>query len=278
MEMNAKEELELFEALKLKSQIDETDCENFLKKFENELADNIDRFAFILHLVMIQNGFTNDNSKSINKTSSFIMFAYNNYINNHPRAELKLDTNISLVANLMRNINKITIQIFFKRFKSNLIVFTKTQIDSLFSNHQSKLNVKALYRLINEFKDSVQNPLKVFLLKESDFDELLKDKSVIYLPSEILLNIIVEYLDIKSIMKLSATCKYFNDFIVNKSAGRVVFTRQIEQIPPAVLHLWKQLVLRDFPNKKYLAKEDNMHATNWYSYRRIRARLRLAPA
>ena len=51
--MNANEELELFKTLKLKTQIDEIDCENFLKHVNKHQANQFEKISSQKYIIII---------------------------------------------------------------------------------------------------------------------------------------------------------------------------------------------------------------------------------
>ena len=176
-----------FERLKLKIEFDEDDFTSLFEKYSNLAKGNFEQFILVIHLVMLQNGFKCKN-EPINKSTGFTILTYDSYTNVHPRVEIDLEqTKVKVVANLMKSINKMTIQVFYKNFKSLVQEFNKIQIDSSINTTTSKAYPQTLNKLINQFKDSILSPLKCFILKDKDLNELLIGKSIMYLPLEIIL-------------------------------------------------------------------------------------------
>jgi hypothetical protein len=263
---------EYFNYLKYKLDLDDNDISIAFEKYNSLIDCNNDRFVILIHLIMLQNGFmytSSDCATSIflTKHKYFSQLNYNFYKFN--KIEIKFETNIKIIINFMSNINRLTIQAFFKNYSTlNIFYVNKKQIDSCLASTESenKCN-EELRSLIIEFKNLILNPLKLYFY-ETYNRGLLIGKSIIYLPNEILLKI-VKYLDIKSIVNLSRMCKLFRSLTFEKNlikSDRRILAKSVSLIPDTIQScnlLWKHFLKRDFKKDFDKTMETNNDSCNF---------------
>lgn len=250
-----------FNYLKHKYDINEQDINLGIEKYKNfiqkqEQQQNVciyNRLAILIHLIMLQNGFKylsiDDNTakSTINliQHKHFMQLNYNYYNQNdnyHKNREIKFDSSIKIIVNVISSVNRFTIQAFYKNYKTtDVLMLNQKQLDACFSDYASPTT--SILGIIIDFKNLVLNRLKqhiyetTYLTSKSNIDTLLTNINIIYIPNELLIKI-TRYLDLKSALNLSITNKLFYKFILDNSFSS------------SCNYLWKHYLKRDFTQRQ----------------------------
>ena len=245
-----------FPTLQFKTELDEKDIQYAFLIYKEHIESSSDCFVILIHLIMLQNGFFNstnnhDDTQFLIKNKFFSKLCYNSY--KRHKHEVKFDSSLKIVINFMSSVNRIDVQAFLPDYKSdNIFAISQKVVDSDLS--VKGINFKNINDAIINFKDSIVSPLKLFVYERFYHDQL-SGKSLIYLPNEILLNII-KYLDIKSIMKLSEASKLFRNLICDKNLIQsTIYFSNNQSLSASTLssnYLWKYLTKRDFAKHNLL--------------------------
>ena len=265
---------EEFQYLKLKLDLEVEDIDLAFEKYKILIDCVNDRFALIIHLVMLQSGFkyindeANDTSIFLVKHQYFSQLCYNSYKFDN-KFETKFDQNMKIVLNFMSNVNRLTIQAFFKEFKTENVCVNKKQVDACFDQSSNKPFIEAtLGNIIMEFKNSILYQAKLYIYQTYKKD-LLIGKSIIYLPNEILLKL-VKRLDIKSVVRLSGACKLFKNLIIDVNILRSdtrLLASSITNIPENTYScnlMWKYFLKRDFKSDFLKIMSTDNDCSNFY--------------
>lgn len=226
----------LFDRIRLKIDLEKNDLDDAMVIFKDQIITNIDRFTIILHLVTFQKGFSQTEEQFFKKNIKFLILSYNliKFNNNVTRV---LDKNVKIVVNNLDSVRKVEIQTFYKSyFTPKSMSLNYSEIDEcIFQEKKQK-------QILNMFIDQLLTPLQIFILKDLNLVSLLVAKHLIFFPQEILEKLILNHLNIQSIIRLSETCKYLKNLISNENQ-----------------RLWKKLYARDF-NKEF---KTNQNLNNW---------------
>lgn len=180
-----------------------------------------EKLAQLIHLILYRENFcfVNENGEKLSTIISNEEIYFTKIYYNHYQDKEKLINLDNIFITLLKSGRCIDINLKSNKFSSN---FIKLNLDDFFDDF-------SLYKIQNfelNFMNDVLIPFKFYL--RSNFS-LTTVKGLVDLPIELIIEIILKYLDIKSIVKLSQTCSFF----------RKLFDS--DQIP-----LWQKLIDRDF--------------------------------
>ena len=233
--------------------------ENAFFKFKEFIDCTSDRFVILIHLVMLQNGFMHvqneqDGTQFLVKNLVHSQLCYNSCKYND--YEIKFDSNSVIIINFKKNLDSLIVHVILSDFKNeNKFNVNLKEIDTYLD--RLKKNFNYLNALIVDFKNSILSPLRLFIF-ETHVNHEWSSKTIFDTPYEILV-IILKKLDIHSIMNLSASCKFFRNFICDESIliykdtnTQAITFSLVPNISEAALlcnSLWEYLFQRDFGKK-----------------------------
>jgi hypothetical protein len=232
--------------LKLKINFDRKDFDEANKDFfANDVADAKDKVAVLVHLIMVQQNFIflvsdqcQDPTSRIEQIKSDL---YNKISYNAVRLKasdqiIKLDSNILIT--ILKSGNNLDIHLKYKEFNS---VFLKVNLGDLFLLNQNLETFQV------RFKDDLLNPLKLYLRTSAENINLIN--GLVDLPFEIVYKLCTTYLNVKTIMALSRSCRQINRLIFSdlKSSNSI----------------WNKLIKRDF-GIKLILNDASLPNSNYY--------------
>ncbi len=215
-----------------------------------------DYFCAIIHLIMIQEGFSNNSVHTgigipfEKQTQYCSVLSYNNL-----KVTSKLNYNLSkcvkIMINSMDRVNMLTIQAFHDKFKTRHVIKVSTKQNSLSSSPPFSVstdsNDKELREFCINYKDSLVSELVMHLYGDLNLQSsFFQAKNLVFLPTDILTKIVVQFLNVNSIGQLSQTSKFFHMFLFNRSSTL----------------LWKDIFSRDFKDKHSSTSSDD-DLKNW---------------
>lgn len=239
-----------FKALKQNIDLEEKNVDDALEIFKPQIDTGTDgdkdRFAILIHLIMVQNDFcfslksANEANNQTQLKESFEMnqtkgnmFNKINYncfgIMNFKNEKKLFELESNLIISILKTGKEIGVHCKYQSFNSQ---FLKFNLNDYFSSGKTAPRVVFNFnkRLKVEFTNKILIPLKQFL--KPNFFIGLTD-----LPNELLIyRIMLKYLNIKDIMSLDLTCKYFYGIL---NSGDQTSDKSI----------WFRLLQRDFKSK-----------------------------
>jgi hypothetical protein len=211
------------------------------KIYSNEIETDKDKLAILLHLIMLDSGFTNTNNviKQI-KRNQFNKIYYNQTKVNLKQQGQSIVYSLKhdLILILLQSGSTIDLNMKYDTFSS---AFMKLNLKHIFYQPQFYVSKQTdLTEIKNnleiEFKNKILNPFK-FYLKSIELDKCLSENynyinGILDLPIELIIKLALVYLDINSIVCLFSTnCylyKLFNSDQMSDSS------------------IWLKLIKRDF--------------------------------
>ena len=208
------------------------------KIYSNDIENDKDKLAVLLHLIMLDSGFTNTNNFKQIKRDQFNKIFYN-----QTKVNLKQQGQ-SIVYSLKHDLILILIQ------SGSTIDLNKKY--ATFSSAFMKLNLKHSFyqppfyvtkqtdlteiknNLEIEFKDKILNPFK-FYLKSIEFDKCLNENynyinGILDLPIELIIKLALVYLDINSIVCLFSTnCYLYKLFNLDQMSDSSIWLKLIKR-------------------------------------------------
>ena len=187
--------------LSLKSNLllEKADIERGFTFYTQQITNDFDRLTILIHLIMLQAGFKchYENQNSIEQYLKLTKGSiYNKLEYNEINKEKSLQLANTLIITLIKSGKcHCDLNLKYNKFISK---FLKINIDSVISNIERTINT-----FTNEFKDTVLNPFKLSI-KEPKLINGITD-----LPVELLTRIAVKYLNIRQVVALMQTSKYF---------------------------------------------------------------------
>ncbi|CAF0704547.1 unnamed protein product [Brachionus calyciflorus] len=213
----------------------------YLVQKAEQIQTNKDKLSFLIHLLISRERFSfkqNQNEPQVDYNLHkiqkdeiyFTKIFYNHFQND--QIEYLFDSNI--IITLLKSGRFIEIQLKYKNYLSN---FYKINLDEMFLD----LNTKKLKLFELNFKNVILIPFKFYL--KSMFDINTGITGLTDLPIELIIHLSLKYLDIKSIVSLSQTCRYFCK-LLNPDLDRTI-------------PFWEKLIMRDF--KVYIGHKEVSH-------------------
>ena len=214
-----------------------------LDKYSNEINNDKDKLAIIIHLIMLQSGLRYiENEFDILKQTKGSQF--NKLYYNQTKIDFKskdadyyqLKNNLIIV--ILQSGGNVDINAKYADYSSS---FIKQSLKEFFYEPQfyvtKKLNLNQVTEKFEiDFKNKILNPFK-FYLKQNELNTnfLLNNNYInglIELPIELVFNLALNYLDINSIVALNRTNKYFYNLFNSDTLTES--------------SLWLKLIKRDF--------------------------------
>ncbi|RNA26993.1 F-box only 7 [Brachionus plicatilis] len=192
------------------------------KSYLSEIDSNKQKLAYLIHLILLRENFCflNDNGQKMDaKISNDEIYFTKLYYNHYQYKETFINLDNVLIT-LLKSGRFVDMNLKNKNFSSK---FLKLNLDDFFAD----LSLDKIQNLELNFKNEVLIPFKIYLKSNFDLNIItgLSD-----LPIELIIEISLKYLDIRSIVKLSQTCRYFRKLL--DSDGKIPF--------------WQKLIARDF--------------------------------
>lgn len=176
--------------------LDQDDLSNGFENYKNYIQSDFDRLTIIINLIMNHSGFKFEQTEggiNLTKGTFFNKLTFNKFEDSSKSFHLENNLIITLINSGSKTID---ISLKYSGFNSSFMTVILTDFFS------SSLNAKII-ELTNMFKNKVLNPFKVSYKKE----KLINGMSD--LPVEILFKIALDYLDIKGLVSLMQTSKFF---------------------------------------------------------------------
>jgi hypothetical protein len=207
--------------------------------YSHLIHNDLDRLTVLIHLIMIQANFKYNEQTShscenisfmnIHKGSFYNKLAYNkldySHTENNEALNDKLESDLIIV--LIRSGKSVDLNLKFNKFESS---FMKINLNDEFTSQTIK-------SMIIQFRNKILNPFKFHYSK-------ISNKNLIYglldMPIEIIYKLVLNYLDIRSIIALQNSSKHLY---------RILSVDQPSQF------IWKRLLFRDFKIDTNLATE-----------------------
>ncbi len=221
--------------------------------YKNHISSANDCLQTIVHLTMVQSGFSNTAIEGIpfeKKTEHFAIISYDN-LKIKPDLNRTLNTHVKILINSSLSTSLLTVQAFHDKFKTkNILKATPKHLISSTNNDATRFTASSgckLTELCISFKDSIIAELTLHLYGHLKLDQnFFLGKNLAFLPADILIKIIVQFLDMRSIRQLSLASRFFKHFLFGQDSN----------------FLWKKLFLRDFKFRNTLSNS-TCEPENW---------------
>lgn len=204
---------------------------NYEKKTDLDIDDynsylsvcfsNKEKLARLINLILVRENFyfLNEFGEKLDtKISADDTYFTKIYFNHYQYKEKFINLN-NVFITMLKSGRFVDINLKNNKFSSN---FIKLNLDDFFDN----LSLEKIQNFKINFVNDVLVPFKFYLKSNFSLNIIT---GLIDLPMELIIQISVRYLDIKSIVKLSQTCRYF----------KALFDSDQIQI-------WQNLISRDF--------------------------------
>ena len=215
----------LLKRLKLNYELDEIDLVTAFNFYNTHLDANAsndkDRLAIIIHLIMIKENFAHESGRlELNQCVGAVYnkINYNFIWSNDCQQNLSSKLSSNLIVTLLKSGKCVEIHCIYKSFHSE---FFKVNLNELFVKKQQEhvsLNFDYLNKTLRTtfvdkclmgVKSCIKNENLEFFLQTRCFSSGLAD-----LPVEIFIfKIVLKYLNVKHIVRLMQTSKYFHDLL-----------------------------------------------------------------